>query len=461
MPALSFGLMYGGALTLILVCVRAVISGNLYKDAEKAQELRKRGRPEEAVEVMEAAVRRSPDDAILLSDFGAALFEAGHEHEAERQFRKAYAIDSRLAEAAYGIGHCLLASNVAEAENYFTEAMKLDPKMAPAVQGRGVARFTAGRLAEAAEDFEAACTLRRDWAKAQMNAGVVATALGDLQTAEHKFREAVRLAPVDPLALSNLGSLLGATGQHEEAARILERAVAVNPGAIKERVELAHLLRREGKRIDAITNLADASRLAPDNADVFFRLAMLQDEVGRKQDAEKTLKRAEAIDPRLAGGLSMNQREMIAALPIFAGMNEEDVRRVMAAGRARNVADGQSLVTEGDPADTVCIVEDGTFAVRKKTIGTGGTVLCRLGKGSLVGEMAFFDRGRRSATVVADGAAKAIEIPFAAIDAFVAEKASAGQILLRNFARILSDRLRHLDDESRDRLHWGVVATMG
>lgn len=458
LPALSFGCFYAAALFLVIICARAARSGHAYGEARRAQELRLAGRPREAIEVMEAAVQHMPGDPALIADFAAALLAAGHEKEAERQFRKAHAIDPALPEASYGIGHCLLAEHPDRAEAFFDEATRLDPAMADAWEGRGLARFASGKLREAAEDFAAACRLRPEWAKAHMNAGVVATALGDLVAAEAKFREAVRLAPEDALALANFGALLGGLGRHDEASVILARAVAVNPTAVKERIELAYLLRRVGRRDEAIAHLFEAARLEPDNADVHFRLAMLLESAGRRTESEKHLMRAVALDPRLAGGTSMDQREMIAALPIFSGLTEEDVRRVMAAGRPRRLADGQSLVAEGDPSDSVCIVEEGSFAVRKKTAGSGSTELCRIGAGSLVGEMAFFDRGARSASVVAAGSARATEIPFPALDAFVAEKPVPGQILLRNFARILSDRLRHLDDESRDRLHWGVSA---
>jgi tetratricopeptide (TPR) repeat protein len=458
LPALSFGLLYAGALMIIIVCVTSARTGKLYAEARRAQELRLTGRAKEAVEVMEAAVRRMPDDPVLRSDFGAALFEAGHVNEAERQFRKAYALDPRIPESAYGIGHCLLGPSPELAVRFFSEAVSLDPAMGSAVEGRGLAHLACGRLAEAAVDLDAACRLRPASARAQMNAGVVATALGDLRTAEAKFREAVRLAPEDALALANLGSLLGSIKEHDEAVLILSRAVAANPAAVKQRIELAYLLRRAGKRDEAIAHLTSAARLDHEDPDVHFRLAMLLEDAGRFMESAASMTRAVALDPRLAGGMTMNQRELIATLPIFEGLDEEDVRRVLASGRTRNVVDGQPLVAEGDPADSVCIVEEGTFVVRKKAVGALGSVLGRLGKGSLVGEMAFFDRQSRSASIVADGAARAIEIPFAAIDAFVAEKPIAGQILLRNFARILSDRLRHLSEESRDRLHWGVSA---
>jgi tetratricopeptide (TPR) repeat protein len=354
LPAFSFGFLYAGALLIIIICVHSARTGKLYAEARRAQDLRLQGRAKEAVEVMEAAVRRMPDDPVLLADFGAALYEAGHVNEAERQFRKAYALDARLPEAAYGIGHCLLGASPELAIRFFSEAERLDPTMAPAIEGRGLAHLACGRLSEAAVDLEAACRIRPESARAQMNAGVLATALGDMKTAELKFREAVRLAPEDAQALANLGALLGSLKEHDEATAILRRAVAANPEAVKERVELAYLLRRAGNRDEAIAHLTAAARLAHENPDVHFRLAMLLEEAGRAAEAAAAMKRAVALDPRLAGGMTVNQRELVAALPIFEGLNEEDVRRVLAAGRTRNIADGQVLVAENEPGDTVC-----------------------------------------------------------------------------------------------------------
>ena len=300
-PALSFGVFFVAILLIIIICWLSARYGSLYRRASHAKELCRQGRTNEALELMEALVRSMPDDPELLADFGATLFKAGHVDEAERRFRRAHALDARLPEASYGLGHCLLGSSPAAAEKYFDDAMRLDPTFAPAVEGRGLARLAAGRLAEAAEDFASACRLNPSGTTAHINAGVAAMALGDGKSAEINFREAVRLDPDNAVALSNLGAFLGSEKKHEESVLYLERAVAAEPLSVRERIELAYLYRRLGRNEAAIRHLMDVAPRVPDNPDVSFRLGIMMAESGRKEEAQAFMRRAVALDPRLAG----------------------------------------------------------------------------------------------------------------------------------------------------------------
>ncbi len=80
-----------------------------------------------------------------------------------------------------------------------------------------------------------------------------------------------------------------------------------------------------------------------------------------------------------------------------------DVARLMQPLR---LAAGQVAVTEGDPADALYIIEDGTLSVM-----TGSRPVARLGPGEFFGEIALLTGGPRTATVRAETDAALWRIP--------------------------------------------------
>lgn len=88
---------------------------------------------------------------------------------------------------------------------------------------------------------------------------------------------------------------------------------------------------------------------------------------------------------------------MLQALP------EDDRRRVLAAARRRRYARREVLWHEGDPGDTLHLIDSGRIAIRVGTaLGDTATVTV-LGPGDVVGELALVggEPGRRTAGAIA------------------------------------------------------------
>lgn len=90
------------------------------------------------------------------------------------------------------------------------------------------------------------------------------------------------------------------------------------------------------------------------------------------------------------------------AWSFLEGVPEEDRRRVLAATTRRRFARREVLFHEGDPGDTVHLLDRGRVAVRITTpLGDVATLRVR-GPGEVIGELALLDpASRRAATVVA------------------------------------------------------------
>ncbi|MGH9011417.1 MAG: Crp/Fnr family transcriptional regulator [Acidimicrobiia bacterium] len=87
---------------------------------------------------------------------------------------------------------------------------------------------------------------------------------------------------------------------------------------------------------------------------------------------------------------------------LFGSLSDEERRRVLASCRRRRFARREVLFHEGDPGDTLHLIDKGRVAVRITTpLGEVATVDV-LGRGVAVGLLAILeDGGRRQATVTA------------------------------------------------------------
>jgi Flp pilus assembly protein TadD len=86
------------------------------------------GRPDEAIELCDRAVRLERRNALFLSALGVAHAEAGHPDEAERCFKRALKERPDYAEAHYNLGKVYAGvGNRIEAERCYMRARRLDP----------------------------------------------------------------------------------------------------------------------------------------------------------------------------------------------------------------------------------------------------------------------------------------------------------------------------------------------
>ena len=89
--------------------------------------------------------------------------------------------------------------------------------------------------------------------------------------------------------------------------------------------------------------------------------------------------------------------EIMRSIPLFAQLDDRQLRVVAEAMRERTVAPGQELVVEGQAGVGFFVIESGEAAVLR-----GGDEIRTLRAGDSFGEMALIDGGRRSATVRAN-----------------------------------------------------------
>jgi CRP-like cAMP-binding protein len=101
---------------------------------------------------------------------------------------------------------------------------------------------------------------------------------------------------------------------------------------------------------------------------------------------------------------------LLARVPVFEELTEDDLRRVAEVSVPRGFSAGDVVFREGDDSDTCYVVQSGhARALREHPDGRQIT-LATFGPGDIFGELAMFDDERRSATIEAIDALEVIGI---------------------------------------------------
>jgi CRP-like cAMP-binding protein len=129
---------------------------------------------------------------------------------------------------------------------------------------------------------------------------------------------------------------------------------------------------------------------------------------------------------------------------LFAGVPEENVRRLLSIARRRTFDRGEVVFHRGDPADCLHLIVSGRFAVGITT-PLGSTALLGVrGPGDAFGELALVATGaHRSATVAALEPAETRSVLVGDFERLRREHPSIDELLVR----ILGERVRRLSEQ--------------
>ncbi len=137
--------------------------------------------------------------------------------------------------------------------------------------------------------------------------------------------------------------------------------------------------------------------------------------------------------------------EFLAQIPIFGGLPDLVLERIIDLARVLHVAPGGLVFAEGEPAHSMFIVREGELEICKR--GRNGAEFCLavLQRGDCVGEMALIDIQPRSATARAVGEATLCVLDQQEIAKLYQTDLEIYTLLVLNIAREISRRLRRAD----------------
>jgi signal transduction histidine kinase len=147
--------------------------------------------------------------------------------------------------------------------------------------------------------------------------------------------------------------------------------------------------------------------------------------------------------------------ERLRDTPLFGGLDEEQLHRLVEMGEILDLAGGELLIREGDQADALYVVLSGEMDVTKRS-GRSEIPVARVGPGALQGEIAALEGGRRLASVTAIVAAEVLRIPVTA----VRELLGAGPDVALAVIRTAVERLRSMESLFREREKLAGLGTL-
>ncbi|MDI6740434.1 MAG: SulP family inorganic anion transporter [Candidatus Edwardsbacteria bacterium] len=110
---------------------------------------------------------------------------------------------------------------------------------------------------------------------------------------------------------------------------------------------------------------------------------------------------------------------------------------------------GEKVFNHGDQSDELFIIRKGEIRIELPLAGREAHHLATFGSGDFFGEIAFLDRGTRSADAVAITDAMIYRLSRAVFDRFAREEPPLAGLVFSGLARILAIRLRRTDAELR------------
>jgi Flp pilus assembly protein TadD len=201
------------------------------------------GRPGDAVNVFDKAVRLRPDDAGLWSDLGDALVVVGRASEAALCFKRTLDLDPNRANAAFKAGGILREiGRFDEALAFFDTSMRLQPEHSPTLELRALTLDALGRHEEALHD-----NLRADELEAN-----------------------------NPSVLNSIGYDLMQLGRHAEALQWFDRVLGIQPDFVRAVHNKALSLFQLNRFDEARAVFERLKQLDGNNPEAIWDFALLQ-----------------------------------------------------------------------------------------------------------------------------------------------------------------------------------------
>jgi len=199
-------------------------------DFRRAMDLRRAGRYDEAIPMMEQLRQQQPNDVILLSNLGAAYVDVGRVEEARDALTRAVEIDPNHFAANLNLSKVYeLRRELDVALVHAQRAVQSNPLLGRAHEREGVVLAKLGRYDEA----RAALTKAREYGSNEAEGLLVSGAMhadrGEWEAAIRDLEAVLRIVPQSFEALAMLAIARVRTGNAEGAHQALERAARIHP----------------------------------------------------------------------------------------------------------------------------------------------------------------------------------------------------------------------------------------
>ncbi len=260
----------------------------------------RRGDLAQAQALTRGILSTSARDHAALHLMGVILARQGDRPAAIECFRRAIAIDDRIAAYHGNLGNAYLEADSPrplDAAACFRRALALEPGSVLARFGLGLALMAQRDHHAAAVELEIVARARPEHGDTHRNLGIALTEIGRLDEAIAHCTRAVALQPGYAGNYAKLAIALRLKGDLAAAHARLLRAMELEPERVETYEQLAMTLRALGREADAQIVLGRALTLRPETCEGLCQLGGLYFEMRRYEQAIDSYERALAIDP--------------------------------------------------------------------------------------------------------------------------------------------------------------------
>jgi len=141
--------------------------------------------------------------------------------------------------------------------------------------------------------------------------------------------------------------------------------------------------------------------------------------------------------------IHIRQKLSYAKCKLLEGFRPGEIRKILTMGTIRTLEGGDQFIREGDHSTSMVLILEGEVEVKKS--GANET-LARLSSGEIVGEMGFLTQEPRSANVTSLGPTEIFEIDNKLITLVSRRFPRVGNKLFMNIAKILTHRLKEVQN---------------
>ena len=129
---------------------------------------------------------------------------------------------------------------------------------------------------------------------------------------------------------------------------------------------------------------------------------------------------------------------LLRRVPLFEGLDPEDLQRIAATSMERTYADGEALMREGEVGDELVVIVAGSVRVVRQDADHGERLIRTYEAGDHIGELAVLRERPRAATVLADGEVRGLAIGGEALKSILRERPDAAMSMLATLAERIS-----------------------
>lgn len=194
------------------------------------RELSARGAPAAGIVCLERAQRLDPQNADILTDYGAALSGLGRIAEALSAFEAAHSIAPDRVSILSALGSLSMrVGRPGDAKKWFQDARLLAPGDPTVLSNLGAALSACGAWTDAVAVLEEAVVAKSDFGEAYLNLGVALQKLEDYPKAIDAYNKAAAHGSPPAIVTFNVATLHEARGDIARSIRHLDRAIEIDP----------------------------------------------------------------------------------------------------------------------------------------------------------------------------------------------------------------------------------------